>query len=216
MIILAINTASSVTGVALLQSDGDSGGVAAVLAEDSWTSTNNEAEKLMPSIDDMLSKTGKTFADLDGVFAVSGPGSFTGLRIGVTTANTIAYLLGCKLYALNTFEFWHGVCDLPVLIFAGKGGVYLSEKGSEIEQLTLEELPKVLQEKNITAVCGDISEEQKLSLGVAKFTDLNLTFGESCSKILLANLKSIPTIKPLYVKDPAITISQKNILKEIK
>lgn len=218
MIILAINTASSVTGVALLEG-------ATVLAEESWTSTNNEAEKLIPSIDDMLSKTGKTFADLDGVFAISGPGSFTGLRIGVTTANTIAHLLGCKLYALNTFEFWHSISDLPVLIFAGKGGVYLSEKGSEqasnqasqIQQLTLEELPTVLAEKNITQVCGDISEEQKSLLAnhQVQFHNSPITFGEACVQILNGkqSLSPLKTIEPLYIKSPSITLSNKSFLK---
>lgn len=215
MLTLAINTASSVTGIALL--DG-----VLILAEDSWSSQNNEAERLMPAIDSLLKKCDKTFEDLEAVLAISGPGSFTGLRIGVTTANTIAYLLGCKLFAVNTFEYWHAQSALPVLVFAGKGGVYFSEKAnepaSEIQQLTLEELPEIISGKNITEVCGDISDEQKEILHQHHiiFHPAAISFGQACAQLLSDDstlgspLTPVATITPLYVKSPAITISKKN------
>lgn len=205
MLTLAINTASSVTSIALLSGN-------EILGEKSWPSHNNEAAKLMPEIDTLLKQFEYKFSDLEGVLAICGPGSFTGLRIGVTTANTIAYLLGCKLFAVNTFEYWHVQSALPVLVFAGKGGVYFS---SNIEgtpsQLTLEELPQVLKSKSITEVCGDISEEQKQLLAAHSvgFHPPALTFGQVCSKIISQPLENLKTIVPLYIKEPSITLSKK-------
>lgn len=222
MLTLAINTASSVTGIALINSE-------QVLAENSWPSHNNEAEKLMPQIDALLKKCGHKFDDLEAVLAISGPGSFTGLRIGVTTANTIAHLLGCQLFAVNTFDYWHAQAraqrvlttnppsatvpkrGVHVLVFAGKGGVYLSIAGSEPRQLTLAELPQVLHSEDISEVCGDISEDQIALLienGIV-FHPLTLTFGQVCLKLLSGHLSSLTAIVPLYVKEPAITLSQK-------
>src|SRR3989338_4259751 len=117
MTFLAINTASSRTGIALLDD-------AKLLDEDGWIAQNDEAEKLMHAIARLLEKNGKTFSDIKAVYVIQGPGSFTGLRVGITTANTIAYLNPCELYGVTTFDYWHTVSDLPLLLFAGRGGVY--------------------------------------------------------------------------------------------
>ncbi|MEK7127054.1 MAG: tRNA (adenosine(37)-N6)-threonylcarbamoyltransferase complex dimerization subunit type 1 TsaB, partial [Patescibacteria group bacterium] len=99
MLILAINTASSKTAIALLEN-------MEIIAEDSWDAENREAEKLMPAIHNLLKKKNKNYTDIDEIYAIKGPGSFTGLRVGVTVANTLAYLLNCKLFGISTFEYW--------------------------------------------------------------------------------------------------------------
>lgn len=210
MLILAINTATSRTAIALLDAsshkrqDGNSNFAtsqkdvpgnasshkrqATILAEKSWKNTNNEAEKLMPEIAGLLEEAGKAvrpdrefdFEDIKNVVVVKGPGSFTGLRIGITVANTIAYLNGCGLTALSTFEYLHrkisdkrgGVpADIPVLLFAGKGGVYLSETPeSEPKLIDLPDLPEAV--KKFEKVSGDISDEQKEVLKSAKLERL--------------------------------------------
>ncbi|MEK7547441.1 MAG: tRNA (adenosine(37)-N6)-threonylcarbamoyltransferase complex dimerization subunit type 1 TsaB, partial [Patescibacteria group bacterium] len=100
MLILAINTASSKTAIALLEN-------MEIIAEDSWDAENREAEKLMPAIHELLKKKNKNYTDIDEIYAIKGPGSFTGLRVGVTVANTLAYLLNCQLFGISTFEYWH-------------------------------------------------------------------------------------------------------------
>lgn len=96
-ITLAINTASSPTAIALLTSK-------KVLAEKSWFSWAQESEKLLPEVLNLLKKAKLNFADLKQIFAITGPGSFSGVRIGITVANTLAYALKISVFGLNLEE----------------------------------------------------------------------------------------------------------------
>lgn len=101
MLILGIDTATKVCSVALTL-DGR------VLAEQNSTDGIAHSRRLLPEID-MLLKTAKVAkADLDMVAVSMGPGSFTGLRIGLATAEAIAYAQK---------KFLHGVDTLKALAF---------------------------------------------------------------------------------------------------
>lgn len=52
---------------------------------------NNLSVLLLPKIDELLKKSNLEIKDVDKIYVSNGPGSFTGIRIGVTTAKTIAY-----------------------------------------------------------------------------------------------------------------------------
>ena len=58
--------------------------------------TGSTSSRIMPTIESALSQAGLSVKDLDVVASISGPGSFTGLRIGVSVANGLAFGLGCK------------------------------------------------------------------------------------------------------------------------
>ena len=59
---------------------------------------NDLAEKLLEFLKDKLTENGKTFNDLTEITFMSGPGSFTGLRIGAAVVNTLAHELKIPLY----------------------------------------------------------------------------------------------------------------------
>ena len=59
---------------------------------------NDLAEKLLQFIKDQLAANGKTWQDLTEITFMSGPGSFTGLRIGASVVNTLAHELDIPLY----------------------------------------------------------------------------------------------------------------------
>ncbi|RYC74858.1 tRNA (adenosine(37)-N6)-threonylcarbamoyltransferase complex dimerization subunit type 1 TsaB [Candidatus Nanosyncoccus alces] len=63
-----------------------------------YTFANDLAEKLLQFIHDKLQENGKTFQDITEITFMSGPGSFTGLRIGATVVNTLASELNIPLY----------------------------------------------------------------------------------------------------------------------
>ncbi|MBQ3470122.1 tRNA (adenosine(37)-N6)-threonylcarbamoyltransferase complex dimerization subunit type 1 TsaB [Candidatus Saccharibacteria bacterium] len=63
-----------------------------------WNSGRDLAEKLLQFLKDKLEENGKTFNDISEVTFMSGPGSFTGLRIGATVVNTLAHELNIPLY----------------------------------------------------------------------------------------------------------------------
>jgi tRNA threonylcarbamoyladenosine biosynthesis protein TsaB len=94
MKILALDTATFVASVAVW-SDGD------VRAEgDARASTHSE--KLLPLVDDMLARAGLRPADLDAIACGAGPGSFTGLRIGLSTAKGLCFALGRPLVLVSS------------------------------------------------------------------------------------------------------------------
>ena len=59
---------------------------------------NDLAEKLLEFLNEKLTENGKTFQDLEEITFMSGPGSFTGLRIGAAIVNTLAHELKIPLY----------------------------------------------------------------------------------------------------------------------
>lgn len=217
---LAINTASSQTSIALF--DGEN-----LLNEKYWQSKNDEAEKLMPEIKKLLKK--RNFDEIGKVIVVKGPGSFTGLRIGVTVANTIAYLNECELFGVDTCEYLWEMLDenfagakvlksLALLIFAGEKGVYISqnfESAKKAELINLPDLIEHLNSKKITKFFGDISKDQKKVLKEFEFIESKKSFAEIIKKIIAkinsGNLQPVPIVEPIYVKKPAITESKKNI-----
>ena len=64
---------------------------------------------LIPACSDAFSALGMDLKDADGVFAVVGPGSFTGIRIGVTFINAIAYALKLPRFALTSFDVMESI-----------------------------------------------------------------------------------------------------------
>lgn len=99
MLLLAIDTATSAITVAL--HDGES-----ALAESSTLDARRHAEYLAPGIARVLAEAGRAPADVTAVVAGTGPGPFTGLRIGLVTARTFAFARGIPVF---------GVCSLDAL-----------------------------------------------------------------------------------------------------
>jgi tRNA threonylcarbamoyladenosine biosynthesis protein TsaB len=85
MRVLAIDTALAACSAAVL--DTEHGGI---LASDSLSMTRGHAEALMPLIYHVMQRAQMAFADLDRVAVTTGPGSFTGLRVGISAARGIA------------------------------------------------------------------------------------------------------------------------------
>lgn len=198
MLTLGINTASSTTSIALLEND-------KIIAEKSWESKNNEAEKLMPAIAEIC----KDLSKIEKVIVIKGPGSFTGLRVGVTVANSIAYLNKCELYAVDTFEYWWAKSKEvdALVIFAGSKGVYINHD-NKTEIINLYEVNDYLSNKGFTKIFGDITEEQKAEI-TAEFIDTDETFGQTLQKLVQEKLKPVKLVKPNYIKQPEITKPKK-------
>ncbi|TNF41016.1 MAG: tRNA (adenosine(37)-N6)-threonylcarbamoyltransferase complex dimerization subunit type 1 TsaB [Cytophagales bacterium] len=95
--ILSIETATSVCSVAI-----HANGELISLAEVSEQGAH--AQKLMPLIDQVLMESGMDYSELDAIAVSEGPGSYTGLRIGVSTAKGLAYGLDKPLIGINTLK----------------------------------------------------------------------------------------------------------------
>ncbi|XSC48520.1 tRNA (adenosine(37)-N6)-threonylcarbamoyltransferase complex dimerization subunit type 1 TsaB [Bradyrhizobium sp. RDT10] len=97
MLILAIDTALDACAAAVL--DTSAGGV---IALESQAMTRGHAEALMPLIARVMKTSGVAFAALDRIAATTGPGSFTGLRVGLSAARGIALAAGKPVVGVTT------------------------------------------------------------------------------------------------------------------
>ncbi|UBH12874.1 tRNA (adenosine(37)-N6)-threonylcarbamoyltransferase complex dimerization subunit type 1 TsaB [Macrococcus armenti] len=95
MKLLHIDTSNHPLSVSI--TDGDS-----VLAEFNSGMRINHSITLMSQVESLLKYTGLTMKDIEGVTVAHGPGSYTGLRIGVTAAKTLAYTLDIPLYSVSS------------------------------------------------------------------------------------------------------------------
>ena len=74
-----------------------------LLAQRRLESGRHNARDLAPAIAGLLSEQGWAASDLDAVAVGRGPGSYTGLRVGIMSAKTMAYVTGCPLVGIDTF-----------------------------------------------------------------------------------------------------------------
>ncbi len=87
---------------------------------------NNLSNKLMVLIDENFKKNNLKPADINKIFVVNGPGSFTGIRCGVTVAKTLAFLLNIEIASISELETMASGYDEVVcpIIDARRGYVF--------------------------------------------------------------------------------------------
>lgn len=138
MIILSIDSSTPVAGVAVLNE-------AQLLGEAMLNTKNTHSEKLLVLVDNLLKELHLTMQDITSVAVAQGPGSFTGLRIGMATAKGLAQGSGKKLIAIPTLDAlahrMSGTCDLICPILHAKRdevytAIYQSGSGGKVERLS--------------------------------------------------------------------------------
>ena len=97
MLILAFETSAKAASVALLEGD-------KLLSESYQNTGMTHSQTLMVMAEDMLKQCGKTAKDVDAVAVAEGPGSFTGVRIGVAAAKGFAWGREIPCYGVSTLE----------------------------------------------------------------------------------------------------------------
>lgn len=228
MIILGINTATGRTAVALIEMP-EKGTLTAkkslpgrgfkILFSRIWDSNRDEAEKLIPAITAALKKS-----RTDMILVVKGPGAFTGLRIGVTAANTLAFVLNAPILGLSTYDFLRaripGKYTKKSALLLKAGGQFaavLLPGRKKPQRLANEKLTTFFKKHpEIKFVIGDMgaSERKKYPLPknirwlpenlLGKFPVIIAKFaGKKTSRKLM--------IKPLYMLPPKITKSKKPV-----
>lgn len=124
MIGLAIDTSTNVMGVALANGQ-------KVIAELITNEKKNHSVRLMPAIEHLLHEVDLTVKDLNTIIVAKGPGSYTGVRIGVTVAKTLAWTLNIPIVGVSSLEmlalngrYFDGY--VSPLIDARRGQIYTS------------------------------------------------------------------------------------------
>jgi tRNA threonylcarbamoyladenosine biosynthesis protein TsaB len=175
-LILAIDSATSVASVALWSP-------ARVHAEETWFSSANHTVELMPTVAKLLERQHFSPRDLTALAVTRGPGSFTGMRIGMSLAKGIALALGVPLLAVPTLEvvaYAQSARFLPVraVLQAGRGRLCWADfrwhrkrwqQQGEVRLGRVNEMVEGVQER--TLFCGELGEAEvrlvRESLGAA-------------------------------------------------
>jgi tRNA threonylcarbamoyladenosine biosynthesis protein TsaB len=222
MTVLAIETATAVCAAAIVTN-----GV--LRAEESLEAKNIHAERLLGMIDGTLRRSGLAVSDLEGIAVSLGPGSFTGLRIGLSVAKGLVFGLEIGLAAVPTLEAlaWR-IADSPAgarapyilsTIDARRDEVYCqlftqSEQGPVSSGLP-QDLPvdrvKDLLEGKRTIVTGDGAEKVMGSLSGSILWSVAEPALRRCSAETVARLgehllragqgADPATLEPLYIKE---------------
>ena len=137
MFILAVDTTTFAGSVALLENT-------KLIAEVNIDSSKTYSERLLPAIDFVLNTNGLDIKDMDGFALAAGPGSFTGIRIGLSTVKSFSYASGKPIAAISTLEAlaWklrhpqsHLLCPL---LDAKKGEIFAAlfeSKGGKFKEI---------------------------------------------------------------------------------
>lgn len=177
MQILALDTSTSQGGVAVLRDD-------TVLSERTWTRDGSHGEHLTSMIESALAEAGLEASAIDTVSVGIGPGSFTGIRIAVNAARSIAYANKARAFVFDTTEILvNGTANhaRPVIamVNAQKNLIFVSEfefdssshgwrRSRELGLMSLDDLETSLQQRppQQTFLCiGDGYLEYESALG---------------------------------------------------
>lgn len=127
-------------------------------------SYSKHSNYLMSEIESNLEKTHISINDIDNIVVLNGPGSFTGIRVGVTIAKTLAWALNKKLYLLNNLETIKADTqnEIVISIIYDKNassyvGIYSNDSKIE-DYLSLDSDLLDINNKNITIVYMEENE----------------------------------------------------------
>lgn len=192
---LLINTSIHLASVVLIENS-------TVVSKVEEYNTNDLSTKVFFMLDNVLKESKCDLKDLNKIFVVNGPGSFTGIRIGLTIAKTVAWSLGIDLIPLSSLELMASSSnELTVsLIDARRGyvyaGVYDHNLNSILEDqyISLEELKKVCDNyKNLTFVSYEAFDD--LEVKEPQIDYVKIIQKHECDVV-----RNCHTISPTYLK----------------
>ena len=117
--------------------------VSFVLGNDVFTKeiiSESHSTHLLPLIDEMLKEKNIKLNDLNKIVVVNGPGSFTGIRIGVTVAKTISYSLNIPIYTISSLKAYLVSSDIDnkMCVIEDSKGYYIGTNSFELYTDSLE------------------------------------------------------------------------------
>lgn len=212
MKILAIDTSSAICSVAILEND-------KLIDEINLNDGRTHSENLMPLIDEILKRNSLEIKDVEMLSCCVGPGSFTGIRIGVATIKPIAEVLNIKVASCTSLEVLAKNVEneeiIVSLIDSRNNQVYcgiFDKEYNKKEEYIADDINNVIEvlKKYKSLVCvgnGAILHKDLLvkNLENVKFCDKNEQLAANCGKVgykkfLENNLLNSDTIIPIYLR----------------
>lgn len=149
-----------------------------IIKELSWQKEKSHSEKITTELLDLFEGSGLSFKDLHLIICTKGPGSFTGIRVGLSVVKTLSYAYNIPVAALNdgqsiALNALGSTSSLPILVLldAQKNKVFHAIYKNENGLLKEESPPQLI---DLNDVDKSLSQKQYLCLGdgYARFKDL--------------------------------------------
>jgi tRNA threonylcarbamoyl adenosine modification protein YeaZ len=219
MMLLTIDTSTDSAGLALVQ-DGRT------LAETSWRCGQNHSVELLPRLTRLLEEAEIELKSVGCILVARGPGSFNGLRVGLSTAKGLAFSLGIPIIGISSLALeaiQHAESDLPIgpIFNAGRGEIAtaLYQNKDSWQQLTPEHITTVdaldSEIKAKTLFCGEYvpviaSQIRKRLKDKAAIAPDKPRRSSRLAELAKGRLEAQDydnpaTLQPLYLRRPAIT-----------
>jgi len=230
MKILGIDTATPILALGIVDEE-------KVLSEIRFNAGQTHAQILLPNIEKILKDSSLQLEDLDGIAISIGPGSFTGLRIGLATAKGLCFASGKPLIAVPTLDalaYFNQSFPYPLvpILDAKKNEVYSAiydtrkgvlERVSDYWVLTIEKLVAKITEEVIFLGLGlEVFKERlkKLCGEKAHFLEgeKNLPSGTAVAflgleKLKRAEFENLEKVEPLYLRSSEEDLKFKKCVK---
>ena len=150
MKVLGIDTSSNATSIAVIEDN-------KLICEYTVNTKTTHSQKLMPMIENMLKISEINVNDMDMIAICQGPGSFTGLRIGMATAKALSHVNNLPIVGVNSLELLAGNMDLSdkkicSILDAQRTQVYMGQykfennKLVELKSVDVVEIDELLEE----------------------------------------------------------------------
>jgi len=219
---LAIDTSTDTASLAIVQDN-------EVPAESTWRCGQNHTTQLLPHLAHLLNQTRLSLQSTTGIIVAKGPGSYNGLRVGISTAKGLAFSLGIPIVGISTLEaeaYQHAETGLPIcpIFNAGRGEIATAiyqKKHNEWRQLIAEHITTVetlcSQITTKTIFCGEFIpfiatqlRKQLKQKAIIPPPAVGLQRASFLAKLGLKRLKAgdydnLATLQPLYLRRPPIT-----------
>jgi tRNA threonylcarbamoyl adenosine modification protein YeaZ len=217
---LAIDTSTDIASLALVQGD-------RVLAESTWHCGQNHTVELLPQLARLLDEAKVGIQSISCVIVAKGPGSFNGLRVGISTAKGLALSLGIPIIGISSLEveaYRHAEAGLPIcpIFNAGRGEIATAlyqKKDNQWCQLVTEHITTVdalcSEITSKTIFCGELVPlianqlrkqlKQRAIIAPAEPRPASLLAELAKQRLEAGDYDNPATLQPLYLRRPAIT-----------
>ncbi|MDP2919048.1 MAG: tRNA (adenosine(37)-N6)-threonylcarbamoyltransferase complex dimerization subunit type 1 TsaB [Dehalococcoidia bacterium] len=223
--LVAIDTSTDTASLALVREG-------LVVAEITWRTDKNHSVQLLPNLEHLLKLVGTGAKSLTAVIVAKGPGSFNGLRVGISAAKGLAFSLNIPIVGVNSLEvtaYQYAETALPVcpVLNARRGEIATAlyqKQASGWKQLRenyitdVEKLCAEITER--TLFCGEYVQEISSRLLLllpgktviaSPTTDLRRAayLAElGVKRLASGDTDNVATLQPVYLRLPAITVAK--------
>ncbi|UCE97694.1 MAG: tRNA (adenosine(37)-N6)-threonylcarbamoyltransferase complex dimerization subunit type 1 TsaB [Dehalococcoidia bacterium] len=229
---LAIDTSTDNASLAIIERG-------LILAELNWFSRQNHSVELMPNLNQLLDETKTNLKSTEGIIVAIGPGSFNGLRVGLSTAKGLAFSIGVPLVGINTLEstaYQYQECEIPIcpIFNAGRGEIataiyqYQKDKWLTIIDQQITTIDKLIMHitkktifcgepttADIEKLKGQLEQKAKIASPASRLRRAAFLAELGIKRIEAGNHDTPANLQPIYLRQPPIT-QPKNPVKIIK